>query len=237
MIKVQEWAEIRHLHFAEGLSERAEGLSERVIVDRLGMARETVRRAIAAEAPPTYSRPPAPSAFDTFEPRVRALLASFPTMPSSVLAERVGWEGSESWFRKRVALLRPSMRQRTPPTGSSMPPGIRRNAICGSRRHRSRLEPGSLGRRRCWSWWPRSPGSSPPGCFPPGRHRICRPGCGRCCPSSWAPFRSACSGTTRPASAAMVASPMASPVSPGRWRRGWSSSSRSIPSPRAWSSG
>lgn len=49
MIKVQEWAEIRHLHFAEGLSER-------VIADRVGVARGTVRRALAAEAPPRYER-------------------------------------------------------------------------------------------------------------------------------------------------------------------------------------
>lgn len=31
-------------------------------------------------------------------------------MPATVLAERVGWEGSQSWFRKRVADLRPAVR-------------------------------------------------------------------------------------------------------------------------------
>lgn len=40
------------------------------------------------------------SAFDGFEPRVRSLLAEFPPMPASVIAERLGWEGSASWFRK-----------------------------------------------------------------------------------------------------------------------------------------
>jgi IS30 family transposase len=100
VIEVQEWAEIRHLHFAEGLSERA-------IADRVGVARGTVRRALAAETPPRYTRETALSEFDAFEVRVRALLTQFPPMPASVIAERVQWVGSASWFRKRVALLRP----------------------------------------------------------------------------------------------------------------------------------
>ena len=31
-----------------------------------------------------------------FEPRIRALLAQFPTMPATVIAERIGWEHSSS---------------------------------------------------------------------------------------------------------------------------------------------
>ena len=53
-----------------------------------------------------FTRPAPPSEFDAFEARVRVLLAEFPSMPASVLAERVGWAGSASWFRKQVALLR-----------------------------------------------------------------------------------------------------------------------------------
>ncbi len=104
---MQEWAEVRRLRFAEGLSERA-------IAERLRLARGTVRRALAAPAPPKYSRLPGPSAFDEFESRVRALLREFPTMPASVLAERVGWSGSASWFRKRVALIRPEYAPKDP---------------------------------------------------------------------------------------------------------------------------
>jgi len=37
---------------------------------------------------------------------VRQLLARFPSMPATVIAERVGWPGSASWFRKKVAALR-----------------------------------------------------------------------------------------------------------------------------------
>ena len=96
---MQDWAQIRYLHGSEQLSGRA-------IAARLGLSRETVSRAVNSDFPPKYSRVPAPSAFDLFEPRVRGLLEQFPTMPASVIAERVGWPGSPSWFRKKVAGLR-----------------------------------------------------------------------------------------------------------------------------------
>ena len=113
---MQEWAEIRHLHFSEGLSARA-------VAARLGLARATVSRALRMESPPRYSRAPAGSAFDAVEPRVRGLLARFPSMPATVLAERVGWAGSASWFRKRVALLRPEYAPREPTDRLSYRPG------------------------------------------------------------------------------------------------------------------
>jgi hypothetical protein len=37
------------------------------------------------------------------------LLRGTPTMPATVLAERIGWSGSMSWFRKTVAILRPEV--------------------------------------------------------------------------------------------------------------------------------
>ncbi|MFI7699333.1 helix-turn-helix domain-containing protein, partial [Nonomuraea sp. NPDC049480] len=50
MIKVEDWAEIRRLH-------RAEGMPIKAIARHLGVARNTVRRALAAEEPPKYQRP------------------------------------------------------------------------------------------------------------------------------------------------------------------------------------
>jgi hypothetical protein len=99
VITVQDWAQIRYLHGSEGLSIRA-------IAARLGLSRDTVSRAVKATSPPKYCRVSGPSAFDPFEAGVRGLLAQFPTMPASVIAERVGWPGSPSWFRKKVARLR-----------------------------------------------------------------------------------------------------------------------------------
>ncbi len=113
---MQDWAEIRHLHVSEGMSVRA-------IANRLGIARDTVSKALASEGPPAYVRGRVPSAFDVFESQVRALLGEFPLMPATVLAERVGWVGSPSWFRKRVAVLRPELAPKDPADRLQYSPG------------------------------------------------------------------------------------------------------------------
>lgn len=86
----------------------------RAIARHLGIARDTVARAVVSEVPPKYVRPPVPSQFDEFEPRVRDLLREFPVMPASVVAERVGWTGSASCVRKRIALVRVECAPRDP---------------------------------------------------------------------------------------------------------------------------
>ena len=97
---MNDWAEIRRLSVAEGLSQRA-------IAGRLSLSRVTVARALTSPTPPTYSRVATSSQFDEVADSVRALLEDTPSMPASVLAERVGWEGSPSWFRKQVSRVRP----------------------------------------------------------------------------------------------------------------------------------
>jgi len=96
----EDWAEIRRLY-------RSEQMSIKAIVRRTGLARNTVRAALACDTPPAYRRAAAGSAVDAFEPRIRALLAEFATMPATVIAERIGWEHSSSVLRARVAELRP----------------------------------------------------------------------------------------------------------------------------------
>jgi transposase len=89
----------------------AEGVPFMQIARRLAISRNTVARAVASSEPPKYSRPPlGATSFTPFEPRVAALLAEFPDLPASVIAERVGWTGSSSWFRENVARLRPEHR-------------------------------------------------------------------------------------------------------------------------------
>lgn len=107
VIRVEDWAEIRRLHMSEQLGIKA-------IARRLGLARNTVRAALAADAPPKYERPPGGSLVDGFEPRIRSLLAQFPDMPATVIAERLGWEHSSSVLRARVAQLRPLYRPADP---------------------------------------------------------------------------------------------------------------------------
>ena len=100
MINVDDWAEIRRLH-------RSEKLAIKAIARRLGIARNTVRAALAADVPPKYERKPVGSMLDAVEPQIRALLREFPQMPATVIAERLAWDRSSSVLRARVALLRP----------------------------------------------------------------------------------------------------------------------------------
>jgi len=100
VLSVEDWAEIRRLH-------RAEGLPIKAIVRVLGISRNTVRAAIASDAPPKYERTPAGSIVDEVEPRIRELLQSYPRMPATVIAERIGWERGLTVFKERVAELRP----------------------------------------------------------------------------------------------------------------------------------
>jgi transposase len=97
---VEDWAEIRRLH-------RAEGLPIKAIVRTLGVSRNTVRAALASDAPPKYARPAKGSVADGFEPRIRELLKAYPSMPATVIGERIGWPYSIRTLSGRVAQLRP----------------------------------------------------------------------------------------------------------------------------------
>jgi transposase len=100
VIDVEDWAEIRRLH-------RAEGMGIKAIARRLGVARNTVRDALRSEVPPRYERAGTGSAVDAVEPEIRRLLGEFPEMPATVIAERIGWKRGITILRDRVAELRP----------------------------------------------------------------------------------------------------------------------------------
>lgn len=97
---MEDWAEIRRLH-------RAESVPIKEIARRLGVARNTVRAALASERPPKYKRPARGSVADRFEPQIRALLVDHPRMPAPVVAERIGWPYSISPLKKKLAAIRP----------------------------------------------------------------------------------------------------------------------------------
>jgi hypothetical protein len=103
---LEDWALIRRL--------AAEGVPKAQIAARLGISRTTVVKAVGSDSPPTYSRSPQPTSFAVFEARVREMLTEHPDMPSTVIAERVGWAGSDRWFRENVARLRPEQRRPDP---------------------------------------------------------------------------------------------------------------------------
>ncbi|WMX45962.1 IS21 family transposase [Streptomyces roseicoloratus] len=101
MILVEDWAEIRRLH-------RAEQMPIRAIARHLGISKNTVKRALATDRPPRYQRPVKGSAVDAVEVQIRELLRETPTMPATVIAERIGWERGMTILKERVRELRPA---------------------------------------------------------------------------------------------------------------------------------
>ncbi len=74
---------------------------------RLGLSRNTVREALRSDAPPRYERESTGSAVDAVEDDIKALMAEFPEMPATVIAERIGWKRGMTVLRDRIAELRP----------------------------------------------------------------------------------------------------------------------------------
>lgn len=66
-----------------------------------------MRSAVRAAGPPSRERGPRGSSVDVVEGQIRALLAEFPRMPATVIAERVGWTRSLTVLKDRVRELRP----------------------------------------------------------------------------------------------------------------------------------
>jgi transposase len=100
VLSVEDWAEIRRLH-------RAEQMPIKAVARVMGVSKNTVKRALAADGPPRYARTRRGSIVDGIEPRIRELLAAWPTMPATVIAERIGWERSLTVLKDRVRELRP----------------------------------------------------------------------------------------------------------------------------------
>jgi transposase len=100
VLSVEDWAEIRRLH-------RAEGMPIKQVARVVGCSKNTVKRALAAGGPPRYQRAARGSIVDAVEPRIRELLQAWPRMPATVIAERIGWQHSLTVLKDRVRELRP----------------------------------------------------------------------------------------------------------------------------------
>ena len=108
MIGVEQWAEVRRLYFVEKRSKRE--------IHRLtGLHRDTVTRALAAEAPPRYERAPAGSKLDPYREWICEQLRAEPTLQSQRLRElatELGYDGGKSIFDDYVREVRPRFQVR-----------------------------------------------------------------------------------------------------------------------------
>lgn len=103
MIDVEHWAEIRRMHFIDGVSIRE-------IRRRTGLHRETIRRALAAKRPPAYHRPQAPSKLDPFKEEIERLLRSDHRIPGTRIRELIaelGYEGGKTILDDHLREVRP----------------------------------------------------------------------------------------------------------------------------------
>ena len=115
---MEDWAEVRRLR-------RVEGMAISAIARELGIARNTVKKALASDRPPKYERAAKGSLVDSVEPVIRGLLASCPTMPATVIAQRIGWAHSLTILKDRVRVLRPYYLPVDPATRTSYEAGHR----------------------------------------------------------------------------------------------------------------
>ncbi len=108
MVGVEQWAEIRRLVLVERRSQRQ-------VARSLGLARDTVARALASDAPPRYERPPAVSKVDPFKEWICEQLQADPTIQSLRLREmamELGYVGGKSIFDDFVREVRPRFQVR-----------------------------------------------------------------------------------------------------------------------------
>jgi hypothetical protein len=122
----------------------------RAIAGRVGLGRNTVRRALAADGPPRYQRPLKGSVADAAEPRIREPLGQWPEMPATVIAERIGWDRSLTVLKVKVRELRPLFAPPDPASRTEYRPGELAQCDLWFPRRTCRRAPGRPGGRRCW---------------------------------------------------------------------------------------
>jgi transposase len=92
LVGVEQWAEIRRMHFVLGFSIKE-------IARRTGRDRNTVRRAVRSSAAPRYERPLAGSKLDPFKDEIHRLLREDPRLPGQRIRELIaelGFDGGKT---------------------------------------------------------------------------------------------------------------------------------------------
>jgi transposase len=103
LVDVEQWAEIRRMHFVGGVSIKE-------IARRTGRDRNTVRRALRSAQPPRYERRPGPSKLDPFKEEIHRLLGEDPKLPGQrirELIEPLGYRGGKTILDDYLREVRP----------------------------------------------------------------------------------------------------------------------------------
>ncbi len=103
MVEVEQWAEIRRLHFVRALSMRE-------ISRRTGLHRDTISRVIHSDEPPVYRRVPAGSKLDPFKDEIHRLLKADPKLPGQRIRELIaplGFDGGKTIVDDYLREVRP----------------------------------------------------------------------------------------------------------------------------------
>ena len=103
VVGVQQWAEVRRLHFVRGLSIRE-------IHRRTGLHRETIRSALKRDEAPRYSRAAAGSKLDPFKDEIHRLLREDPKLPGQRIREliaQLGFDGGKTIVDDYLREVRP----------------------------------------------------------------------------------------------------------------------------------
>jgi transposase len=88
VVRVEQWAEIRRMHFVKGFS-----IEE--IARRTGRDRKTIGKALRSDRPPRYVRPLRSSELEPFKEEIHRLLHEEPRLPGLRLRELIGELGYE----------------------------------------------------------------------------------------------------------------------------------------------
>ncbi|MFC8042862.1 ATP-binding protein [Nocardia sp. NPDC057353] len=97
-MNVDEWSEIQRCH--------RDGESIKGIAARLGMSRNTVRRALAMDTPPDDHRRRSGRVTDDIDAAVRDLLVAAPGIGIAEISRRIGWTRSRTMLARTVTEIR-----------------------------------------------------------------------------------------------------------------------------------
>jgi transposase len=103
VVSVEQWAELRREHFVAGKSIKE-------LARSTGLSRNTIRRALRSDRPPSYQRAPRPSALEPFKPEIHRLLRADPKLPGvrvRELLEPLGCRASKTVVDDYLREVRP----------------------------------------------------------------------------------------------------------------------------------